>query len=164
MLYYIRKGLSEHPSETHRCAVLDSFWSDPYRGQYANHVVEGKKVNPRPARVCQYFKGELPELYGVKWDDVDYLYAPYFVNGNHWVALQVDLVNWMVNVYDCNIPLVTEAKMELEVKPVLKFLPVYMRLHEPLAKKYASSLGNDLGYHRVQTIKQNLRGLVLRMY
>ena len=86
-LLYIRKTLSEHPTVRQSCAILDCGWFIPYKQQYAKLNPEGKKKpNESPKGVNRYFKGELPEFYGVCWDGVDFLYAPFNVNTNHWIA------------------------------------------------------------------------------
>ena len=157
-LLYIRKTLSEHPTVRQSCAILDCGWFIPYKQQHVNLNAEGKKVNETPKGFNRYFKGELPEFYGVCWDKVEFLYAPYNVNANHWIALQIDLVNWVVNVFNCNNNLNSDDVIKLQVEPVLKMLPIFMSKYEPLASKYAHRELQQLQFNRVSTIKQNLRG------
>ncbi|CAH8367529.1 unnamed protein product [Eruca vesicaria subsp. sativa] len=63
-----------------------------------------KKKYQLPEFLLAYGRGELPaygrtnKTWGV---DVDKLYFPLFVNGNHWIAVCVNIIEKRVDVYDC---------------------------------------------------------------
>ncbi|XP_033140709.1 uncharacterized protein LOC117131875 [Brassica rapa] len=63
-----------------------------------------KKAYQLPDFLLGYGRGELPShgrtdlVWGV---DVDRLYFPLFVNGNHWVGVCVNIIERKVEVFDC---------------------------------------------------------------
>ncbi|XP_056862380.1 uncharacterized protein LOC108828084 [Raphanus sativus] len=63
-----------------------------------------KKSYKLPEFLLSYGRGEIPshgrtnEVWGV---DVDRLYGPLFVNGNHWIAVCVDIIERKVFAFDC---------------------------------------------------------------
>ena len=115
--------------------IVDSTWSSIIQAQPL-YAQKGIPVRPLPDVVKSYFIGEMPEPYGKSWEDADYIYAPCFIGENHWVALQVDLQSWCINVYDCNCILYNEEKIQEELFGVSKYLPSHISNHEPLAKRF----------------------------
>ncbi|OAO92194.1 hypothetical protein AXX17_AT5G30910 [Arabidopsis thaliana] len=58
-----------------------------------------------------------------KWFvDVDHLYAFLFVNGNHWVALDIDLTKKRINVYDSISSLTTDTEMAIQCMFVMTMI------------------------------------------
>ena len=91
VLCYTRESVKLNPSKTHICAVLDSSWSQRIKNMYENKVKDNGVSEEKLSVMLKYFAGELPDYFPTCWDEIDFVYAPYFVSGNHWVALQIDL-------------------------------------------------------------------------
>ncbi|KAF8106817.1 hypothetical protein N665_0131s0020 [Sinapis alba] len=70
-----------------------------------NKFAVDKKGYQLPEFLLSYGRGELPshgrtdQVWGV---DVDRLYFPLFVNGNHWVAACVNIIEKKMKVFDCS--------------------------------------------------------------
>ncbi|KAG2281861.1 hypothetical protein Bca52824_053081 [Brassica carinata] len=71
-----------------------------------NKFLPNKKAYELPDFLLGYGRGEIPshahgridQVWGV---DVDRLYFPLFVNGNHWIAVCVNIIKKKVKVFDC---------------------------------------------------------------
>lgn len=157
VLCYIRESVKLNPSKTHSCAVLDSSWSQRIKNMYENKVKDNEVSEEKLSIMLKYFAGVLPDCFPTCWDEIDFVYAPYFVSGNHWVALQIDLQKWVINVYDCNVNLNKDKSMKEELKPVMVTLPSLVSERASIAVKYAHQVGNPLGFHRVKNVPQNKR-------
>ena len=159
VLCYIRKELVAHPCETHKAAVLDSWWAYPY--------IKAKEDSPGialseialPSSASEYFEGVRPALYGKSWDDVDFLYAPFNLNRDHWITLQIDLREWAINVYDCAVDLYKETEIYKLVYPVMTLLPVFISQHPSLGEKYKDRGHSAFAIRRktAKQVKQNKR-------
>ncbi|KAG2256836.1 hypothetical protein Bca52824_076130 [Brassica carinata] len=71
-----------------------------------------------------------------KWfKDVDSLFLCHNINGNHWVALHIDLLRSTIYVYDC-IPDVVKAHKDLqeECRPFTKMIPLILNKMLPPTK------------------------------
>ena len=152
VLCYVRDSVKRRPSKTHTCAVLETFWSNKIKNFH-----EGKINGKTLEYLLQYCKGELPEGVATKWDETYYVYSPYFVNANHWVALEIDLQEWVLNVYDSNHNLMTEEHIIEELNPVMVRVPLILSLYPGTAEKYASQNAKPLRFNWVKGVKQNKR-------
>lgn len=136
---------------------MDTTWCEDYKDQHKCEM-GGVAVPEFPDRVARYFRGELPIFHGKNWEEVDFIYAPLFVGTNHWVAIQIDLVNWSLSVFDCNANLKRDHVIQEAVAPIIKYLPKFVSKHEPLSKKYAHRGVSVLTYNgRVGNLEQNFR-------
>ncbi|EOA12208.1 hypothetical protein CARUB_v10012775mg, partial [Capsella rubella] len=67
----------------------------------------------------------------VWWIDVDHLYGCLFVNGNHWVALHIDLPQGKINVYDSIPSTVSDSNMALECLSLKRMIPALLNVAIP---------------------------------
>ena len=148
-------------NESHKAVVVDSTWwldfTDLERAEWGI----GVNVN-LPPRQVEYFEGQRPDPHGKSWIDADFIYTPIFVGSDHWVAAEIDLTKWCLNVYDCNIVLNPEALVENTLAPMTTLFPRVLSLYKPLAEKFEEHVGHPLIYKgRVYGLHQNRRGYVI---
>lgn len=129
--------------------MVDTYWSIQLRYFHEGVLHDGNTLK----NLLLYSSGELPESDGPSWGEVDYVYAPYLVTNNHWVALEIDLKEWVLNVYDCNHDLTKEEDLKVELNPVTVRLPVLLTLSPTTAVKYNDRYAKPLGFNRVVNIK-----------
>ncbi|KAL9840851.1 putative Ulp1 protease family catalytic domain, papain-like cysteine peptidase superfamily [Arabidopsis thaliana] len=90
-----------------------------------------------------------------KWFvDVDHLYAYLFVNGNHWVALDIDLTKKRVNVYDSIPSLTTDTEMAIQCMFVMTMIPAMLSSFIPSKQRRRSY--SKLEWKRITKIPENL--------
>lgn len=151
VLWYVRDALKNRPPKNHTSAVVDTFWSTQIKNFHEGKINGGKTLE----YLLQYCRGVLPEGVPTPWDELDYVYAPYLVNTNHWVALEIDLKEWVLNVYDCNHDLMKDETLMFELYPVMVRVPFLLRAYPGTAEKYAVHGGKPLEFVRVEGLKQN---------
>lgn len=104
MLGHIRKAIFDYPQRFKKFAVLDCKWMARFNATYLNQFSE--------AEVGEYefdddwdqaYRGEYPYAYPKSLRQVDNIYAPFHISNSHWVALQIDLPEWKVIVYDSQL-------------------------------------------------------------
>ncbi|AEE82642.1 putative protein [Arabidopsis thaliana] len=90
-----------------------------------------------------------------KWFvDVDHLYAYLFVNGNHWVALDIDLPKKRINVYDSIPSLTTDTEMVIQCMFVMTMIPAMLSSFIPSKQRRRSY--SKLEWKRITKIPENL--------
>ncbi|VYS62004.1 unnamed protein product [Arabidopsis thaliana] len=90
-----------------------------------------------------------------KWFvDVDHLYAYLFVNGNHWVALDIDLPKKRINVYDSIPSLTTDTEMAIQCMFVMTMIPAMLSSFIPSKQRRRSY--SKLEWKRITKIPENL--------
>jgi len=90
-----------------------------------------------------------------KWFvDVDHLYAFLFVNGNHWVALDIDLTKKRINVYDSIPSLTTDTEMAIQCMFVMTMIPAMLSSFIPSKQRRRSY--SKLEWKRIMKIPVNL--------
>lgn len=150
VLCRIRLDLNDHPDENHKSAILDT--------QFKQHLQElNLEGGQLPQNLEKYFDGRLPEHHGKKWEDVDFLYIPAHVGGNHWVAVEINLAQWKVTVYDCNEKTNSSRALREELSAFYKDLPKMMGMYENLAKKYPQKNPVPFTFGRAEGLAQNTR-------
>ncbi|KAG2252037.1 hypothetical protein Bca52824_082173 [Brassica carinata] len=86
-----------------RVAFMNAMFCLQIHAAY-NKFLPNKKAYELPDFLLGYGRGEIPshgrtdQVWGV---DVDRLYFPLFVNGYHWVAVCVNIIEKKVEVFDC---------------------------------------------------------------
>ncbi|CAF1930587.1 unnamed protein product, partial [Brassica napus] len=93
-------------------------------------VSDFKEFNPKTWKPTDTYKcifnGTYPSdrVTNKKWlHDIDHLYACHFVNGNHWVALDIDLGKETITVYDSILTLVDDKEIQNFCRPFAKMIP-----------------------------------------
>ena len=76
----------------------------------------------------------------MKWDEVERIFLPFHLSDQskeHWVALEIDLIEWAILIYDSNVGLYKDEVLKERLKPVIEGFPKCIRRYEPLAYKFA---------------------------
>ena len=104
MMYVFRERTSLKRWELHRVAFMSVVFSNMIKKEYESFKAGIRKYKLHDLLV-QYGKGVLPphgqtqEIWNV---DVDRLYVPVHVSGNHWIALCISFVTRSIDVFDCS--------------------------------------------------------------
>ncbi|KAF2564545.1 hypothetical protein F2Q70_00016148 [Brassica cretica] len=143
-----------------------------------NKFLPNKKVYELPDFLISYSRGEIPshgrtdQVSGV---DVDRLYFPLFVNGNHWVAVCVNIIEKKVEVFDCGggknrqyvekfaamIPRIVKAVAPPERQKQL-LLASYSIVDVPMKTRLNKSCC-DCGAYALKHLECNLLGIDLSL-
>ncbi|KAL0754765.1 hypothetical protein Bca101_092433 [Brassica carinata] len=135
LMFHRRSMQSSSPYASRRIAFLDRWfvksWVNDFEKQDKNSIELSDMYS-------KAFNGEYPEQFvtGKKWfKDVDSLFLCHNINGNHWVALHIDLLRSTIYVYDC-IPDVVKAHKDLqeECRPFTKMIPLILNKMLPPTK------------------------------
>ena len=124
---------------------------DPYFGV----LLQRQTGMPVDEELEYYFSGMLPERCPKPWASVDRVLAPWNLKDNHWVAVEIDLAEWTVRVYDPDTRLTPERHLPGLLKPITHTLPPLMDGHQELHAKHAGKLPQPFKYNRVKGIPQN---------
>ncbi|CAN6813411.1 unnamed protein product, partial [Brassica oleracea] len=150
----VRSMQSSSPYASRRIAFLDRWfvksWVNDFEKQDKNSVELSDMYS-------KAFNGEYPEQFvtGKKWfKDVDSLFLCHNINGNHWVALHIDLLKSTIYVYDC-IPDVVKAHKDLqeECRPFTKMIPLILNKMLPPTKGKKSE--QQFALRRPKNVPQN---------
>lgn len=102
-----------------------------------------------------YFNGGSPKPLGRAWSGADLILLPFNVKNKHWVALAIDLKEWEVRVYDCDVHTATERQLQTLLMPVTSLIPVVMGAHPDLKVKYADKVPTPFAIRRDKRLPQN---------
>ncbi|CAA7061074.1 unnamed protein product [Microthlaspi erraticum] len=148
-VYLLRTRLLDHPEwfRSDRFCLVDTtfgqYWTakyDEFKMIEPNELGEGR---PLPTLSYDYYKGVLPEprptnkIWGV---DIDELYIPFNLNGDHWVALFVSLPKRHITIYDSKPSHVKPGLLASLIEPVTVMFPYLMRQLADEDKKYEWTL------------------------
>ncbi|CAF2078570.1 BnaC01g35700D [Brassica napus] len=126
LMFHRRSMQSKSPYSSPRIAFLDRWFVQSWVNDYKK---SDQTTYELADRYSMAFNGEYPEQFvtGKKWlADVDTLFLCHHVNGDHWVALRIDLVKEVIHVYDSIPSMVTDKKMHEECRPFTKMLPALL--------------------------------------
>uniref|UniRef100_A0A0D3D5B7 Ubiquitin-like protease family profile domain-containing protein n=1 Tax=Brassica oleracea var. oleracea TaxID=109376 RepID=A0A0D3D5B7_BRAOL len=104
-MYVFRERTSLKRWRPHRVAFMTVVFSNMIKKEYGLLEAQGRKNYTLHNLLLQYGKGVLPphgrteEIWNV---DVDQLYVPVHVSGNHWIALCISFVTRSIDVFDCS--------------------------------------------------------------
>ncbi|XP_010507554.1 PREDICTED: uncharacterized protein LOC104784194 isoform X1 [Camelina sativa] len=116
------------PYPKERIAFLDQDLMTTLKKDYIQFDMGPKNFVFRDSYVKHVF-GEYPEESATNkkwWIDVDNLYACLFVNGNHWVALDIDLRGKKIHIYDSIPTLVNDEQMAIACLPLRRMIPAML--------------------------------------
>ncbi|KAG2270159.1 hypothetical protein Bca52824_064714 [Brassica carinata] len=105
VMYVFRERTSLKRWRPHRVAFMTVVFSNMIKKEYGLLEAQGRKNYTLHNLLLQYGKGVLPphgrteEIWNV---DVDRLYVPVHVSGNHWIALCISFVTRSIDVFDCS--------------------------------------------------------------
>ncbi|KAF8093219.1 hypothetical protein N665_0387s0008 [Sinapis alba] len=137
-----------------------------------------RKAYQLPDFLLSYGRGELPshgrtdEVWGV---NVDRLYFPLFVNGNHWISVCINIIEKRVEVFDCSrgknrqyvekfaalIPRIVKAVGPPESKKQLLLSP-YSIVEVPMQARLNKSCC-DCGAYALKHLECHVLGLDLSL-
>ena len=91
---------------------------------------------------------------GNKWiADVDDLFLCHHVNGDHWVALRIELHMGKIHVYDSICTHVSDKEMKEACRPFMRMIPAL--LNKMLPAKTRTKSGKQFAYIWHKKIPQN---------
>ncbi|KAG5399905.1 hypothetical protein IGI04_014512, partial [Brassica rapa subsp. trilocularis] len=104
-MYVFRERTSLKRWKPHRVAFMTVVFSNMIKKEYGHLEAQGRKSYMLHNLLLQFGKGVLPphgrthEIWNI---DVDRLYVPVHVSGNHWIALCISFVTRSIEVFDCS--------------------------------------------------------------
>lgn len=110
-MFHRRSMQSQSPYYSPRIAFHDRWFVNSWVNDYKKY----DETNELPEHFSMAFNGEYPAEFvtGKKWlKDVDSLFLCHHVNGDHWVALHIDLQKEVIHVYDSIRTWVPDKKMQ----------------------------------------------------
>lgn len=136
VLNLLRQRLKDHPQwfRSQRIAFLDAMLTQVWTAKYSDFL--RSEPNPNgggkllPPGALNYYSGEYPpychtnKMWGLEVDD---LYAPLHVNGDHWVALWISIPNRHIVVWDSIPKHVSDEYIEGAVEPIAVMCPYLLR-------------------------------------
>ena len=103
MFFLFRERTSLRRWNPSKVAFMSCIFSNQLKNSYIEFKKDRKKFRVE-GLLHQYGIGELPAhgLTRLVWDlDVNRMYVPLLVNGNHWISLCVNFVTRSIEVFDC---------------------------------------------------------------
>ena len=136
MLMFHKRSMRNPSPYSSRIAFLDHWFVNTWVRDYKKYDPKTWKFSDTYKKV---FNGNYPEEFSNnrKWlKDVDRLFLCHLINGNHWVALEVDLDKKIIHVYD-SIHTVVPSITDLleECRPFTKMIPLLLNEMVPERKK-----------------------------
>nr|VDD26811.1 unnamed protein product [Brassica oleracea] len=136
MLMFHKRSMRNPSPYSSRIAFLDHWFVNTWVRDYKKYDPKTWKFSDTYKKV---FNGNYPEEFSNnrKWlKDVDRLFLCHLINGNHWVALEVDLDKKIIHVYD-SIQTVVPSITDLleECRPFTKMIPLLLNEMVPERKE-----------------------------
>ena len=127
----LRKAVIEYPEIYGRVAILGCNFADAYSDIRFKEFSEvgADAYEDFGAKIYDILTGDQPAFFRKNLYEVGVIYSPYHILGNHWVALEINLLHWCIYVCDCQPGLLTDAKLLDLLKPLSCMLPHVLRLH-----------------------------------
>ncbi|KAF8051521.1 hypothetical protein N665_1712s0004 [Sinapis alba] len=127
MLMFYRRSMQEQsPYSSSRIAFLSRWFVNSWVNDYKKWE---KNTNELSELYNKAFDGEHPAdfVMGKKWVvDVDDLFLCHHVNGDHWVALHIDLPKEVIHVYDSIHTHLSDKQMIDECRPFMRIIPTVL--------------------------------------
>ncbi|KAJ0234224.1 Ulp1 protease family [Hirschfeldia incana] len=153
LMFHRRSRQAQSPYSSTRIAFLSRWFVSSWVNDYKNW---DQKKNELPEIYSKAFNGEHPADFvtNKKWiADVDELFLCHFVNGDHWVALRIDLLKEAIHVYDSIHTHVSDKDMKEECRPFMKMIPAV--LNKMMPGKTRTKREKQFSYIRHKKIPQN---------
>ncbi|KAL0723501.1 hypothetical protein Bca4012_038100 [Brassica carinata] len=136
LMFHKRHMRNPSPYSSDRIAFLEHWFVKMWVRDYKKYDPETWEFSETYKKV---FNGNYPSEFSNnrKWlKDVDRLFFCHLINGDHWVALEVDLQKKIINVYDSIqtvVPSITD--LQEECRPFTKMIPLLLNEMVPGRKK-----------------------------
>ncbi|KAG2298563.1 hypothetical protein Bca52824_035035 [Brassica carinata] len=154
LMFHRRSRQSTSPYASPRIAFLDRWFVKSWVNDFKKQDQKNIELSDMYIKA---FNGEYPEQFvtGKKWfADVDSLFLCHLINGNHWVALHIDLRNSTIYVYDSIQNLVKDhKKLQEECRPFTKMIP--LMLNKMLPPKSGKKSEQQFALRRHKNVPQN---------
>lgn len=175
MLYLFREKTSLRRWNISKVAFMSCLFSNQMKNAY-KVVKNDIKTFKVEGLLHNYGIGELPAdgRTGLMWDlDVDRMYVPLLVHGNHWISMCVDFVNRSILVFDC-----AGMKHNRELEPFSHLIPRIVKAVQSSNKKglvvkpysvtyapmpFLNKSSSDCGVYALKHIEAHLLGLDLSL-
>lgn len=152
-MFYKRSLCDPSPYHSQRIVFLDQW-------VVTKIVNDFREFNPKTWKPTDTYKGIFNGTYPAdrvtnkKWlHDIDHLYACHFVNGNHWVALDIDLVKETISVYDSILTVIDEKEIRNVCRPFSKMIPSILSAMVPATVRKKSE--KQFSVRRLKNVPQN---------
>lgn len=154
MLMFHRRSMQEQsPYFSSRIAFLSHWFVNSWVNDYKKWEQNMSELSEMYSKA---FNGEHPADFftGKKWfADVDDLFLCHNVNGDHWVAVRIDLRKEAIHVYDSIRTHLSDKQMKEECRPFMRMLPAV--LNKMLPAKTRTKREKQFSYIRHKKIPQN---------
>ncbi|KAG2308949.1 hypothetical protein Bca52824_028697 [Brassica carinata] len=136
LMFHKRHMRNPSPYSSDRIAFLEHWFVKMWVRDYKKYDPETWEFSETYKKV---FNGNYPSEFSNnrKWlKDVDRLFFCHLINGDHWVALEVDLQKKIIHVYDSIqtvVPSITD--LQEECRPFTKTIPLLLNEMVPGRKK-----------------------------
>lgn len=149
-MYLFRENTSLGRLKVDRVAFMDCTFSMRIQYEYKTKFVKNKKGYKCNDLLVAYGNGELPARgrTSKRWAiDVDKLYTPVNVNGDHWISLCVDFIQRTIQVFDCS----GGKRNSKHVEPFRNLIPrIVKEVQPPSIAKNLSITPYDVTYVPMQ--------------
>ncbi|KAL2489672.1 uncharacterized protein Fot_42964 [Forsythia ovata] len=159
-LFHIRERAVKYANLFRQdCAVLDSnFWQlvenafeDRVKIDYNNSDEAFAKM------FVHYVEGAAPNL-GKPWKICRYLYLPYCVPNSHWFAVEIDLEERRINIFDSLTSMVRESNLGNYMKPIKVVVPRLMKKY--VNENYSTSMLSRSFPYKIMGIAKDTETLI----
>ncbi|KAL2491032.1 Ulp1 protease family protein [Abeliophyllum distichum] len=130
------------------CTVLDSNFWQIVENAFEDRENTGRNSSDEAFKkmLVDYVEGAAPVL-RKPWKICRYLYLPYCVSNSHWFAVEIDLEERRINIFDSLTSMVREAKLGIYMKPLKVVVPRFMKKY--VNENYSTS---TFTHHRVKKL------------
>ncbi|KAG2281280.1 hypothetical protein Bca4012_049753 [Brassica carinata] len=149
LMFHKRSRQEQSPYSSSRIAFL-SHW---FVNSWVNDYKSWDQNTELSEMYIKAFNGEHPADFvtGNKWiADVDDLFLCHHVNGDHWVALRIELHKGKIHVYDSICTHVSDKEMKEACRPFMRMIPAL--LNKMVPAKMRTKSGKLFAYIRHKKI------------
>ncbi|VVB10786.1 unnamed protein product [Arabis nemorensis] len=153
-IFHQRSLCEPSPYHSQRIVFLDQWFVYKLVRDY-------KEFNAKTWTATDNYKGAFNGTYPAdsatnkKWlHDVDHMYACHCINGNHWVAFDIDIGKENIHVYDNILNLVEDDKViRNECRPFAMMVPAILNAMVPTCVRKRSD--KQFAVRRLRNVSQN---------
>ena len=122
-LVHMRKRVSEDPSSFEGIVVMDPIFHQKYLPECTSSYEE---TTPVENFTASYFLGLYPSDYPKSWESAKLVYTPFNIDNEHWIALEINLAEKVINAYDFNHYIVSAEKLVDHLRGMAEWLPIHL--------------------------------------
>ncbi|KAL5563696.1 hypothetical protein UlMin_033443 [Ulmus minor] len=106
-------------------AIMNDLFCQQLMGNFLEYKRQGRQNFVLDADLVDYIKGKKVQR-GRPWSKCKAVYVPLNINGKHWVALVINLVNCSLIVLDNDVRLTKSDDMGNHVRPFCVMIPLIL--------------------------------------